>query len=100
MAEELLFNCEQCRRPTRAHRKQRASFFCRILAFLLFLGGLILLLASPTKPPLAVPAVLLFALASWLFLRREEIWQCGECGAIQSRSEPLQDVQCSTLHLS
>jgi hypothetical protein len=98
MAEELLVDCEQCRRPTRARRKQRARLIYRFLAFLLFLGGAILLLASPAKPPLAVPAVLLMALSSWLYFRRVEVWQCAVCGADTPSSDPLEYMQYSKLH--
>ena len=98
MAEESLLRCEQCQRVTRARRKQRSGFYNQLVAFILFLVGISLLLASPPKPPLAVPAVLMLAMACWIRFRRVTERRCEACGARDDEPEALRDVQRLVLH--
>ena len=71
--------CARCRGAMRPARLRVGGGRLMMLGVMLMGLGMLLLFASPGRPVLAVPGVLLLALAWWVASRREDAWFCERC---------------------
>ncbi len=90
MTDHQTLRCPHCQGAMRPAHRRAAGLPLLVLATLLLAAGIYLMMLSPPRPILAVPATLMMALACTLFMRRELLWVCHQCGATSTGqwSEP------------
>ncbi len=81
MTDHQTLRCPRCQGAMRPAHRRAAGTPLLMVAALLLGAGVYLMMLSPPRPILAVPATLMLALACTLFMRRQLLWVCHQCGA-------------------